>query len=306
MRIRSLKIANLRAIDSFEVADLPDFIIIAGPNGCGKTTVLDALRLLKSAYVPDEWKRWLQEFGINPERPNNFGTLFRDPKVPVSISATIEVSESERAFLSDRAINIAAGLRLNESADRNKVSINGDPPLAKVTASDKTPEVETAEDQALAKQIRDALRASPSFLAAIELVSTPRINITPSPVAAAAFACFNPDHLGEIEFHSSRRLYSRESISTVNLNISARTEERKNRFLYDLENKYKNIKSQLSEEYISYVLQKKDPADAPLQKSIKALFNTFFPGKSFLGVTLGENNSLAFPVVTSFRRVRRR
>ena len=71
MRVRSLRIENLRAVERFEIADLADFIIIAGPNGCGKTTVLDALRLLKSAYVLDEWKRRLQEFGISPDHFRN-------------------------------------------------------------------------------------------------------------------------------------------------------------------------------------------------------------------------------------------
>lgn len=295
MRVRSLKIQNLRAVERFEIADLADFIIIAGPNGCGKTTVLDALRLLKSAYVSDEWKRWLQEFGISPDRPANFHTLFRDPARPAIIDATIELSASEATFLRSHALNISVGLRINESSER-KIAITGESPLAKVTAGDGSSGKETDRDREIADLILKALDAGRTFRAYVELTNTPRIDVSPSSLANATFSCFSPDHLGEVEFHTSRRLYAREAISTVSLNVTSRVEERRNRFLYDLENKYKNVKSQLSEEYVAAVLQKADPEKAPLQQSLKELFTTFFPGKTFLGVTLGPNNSLSFPV----------
>lgn len=295
MRVRSLRIENLRAVECFEIAGLSDFIIIAGPNGCGKTTVLDALRLLKSAYVSDEWKRWLQEFGINPDQPTNFHTLFRDPAKPAIIDATLELSASEAAFLQSHALNIGIGLRINESTDR-KIAITGESPLAKVTVGEGSSDKETDRDKELAELILKALQEGRTFRAHVELTNTPRINVSPSPLAAATFSCFNPDHLGEVQFHTSRRLYAREALSTVSLNVTSRAEERRNRFLYDLENKYKNVKSQLSEEYIAAVLKKSDPEKAPLQQSLKELFATFFPGKTFLGVTLGPNNSLSFPV----------
>jgi len=85
-------------------------------------------------------------------------------------------------------------------------------------------------------------------------------------------------------------------VNTVRLNVGDRSEERRNRFLYDLENKYKNVKSQLSEEYVVTLLKGADPASAPLQRSIKELFRTFFPGKEFLGVTLNTKDVLTFPV----------
>lgn len=50
MRFNSLAVENFRAIRSFHVDNLTDFVLIAGPNGCGKSCVLDAIRLLKSIY----------------------------------------------------------------------------------------------------------------------------------------------------------------------------------------------------------------------------------------------------------------
>ena len=37
MRLRAVHIENFRGIESFEVKDLRDLVVIAGPNGCGKT-----------------------------------------------------------------------------------------------------------------------------------------------------------------------------------------------------------------------------------------------------------------------------
>src|SRR5258708_20601 len=107
MRIRSLRIHNFRAIERFEVDNLSDFIVIAGPNGCGKTTVLDALRLVKSVYVTNEWNRWFSEFGINLERPENLPTLFRKPGIPITIEARLLLDKDEKQILHSRAENIA-------------------------------------------------------------------------------------------------------------------------------------------------------------------------------------------------------
>lgn len=296
MRVRSLRIENLRAIEHFEIDNLGDFILIAGPNGCGKTTVLDALRLIKSLYVTDEWKRWFNEFGINVDRPSNFSTIFRNEHEPVSIAATFDLAVEESNFLLQHADNIALGLVINASSERKRITITGEPPLTTPTTSASHGEDYLRKARTLAKELVSALENSRFFNAAVTITSAPRLDVEPSPVAAAAFSCFSPEALGEIEFHSSRRLYAREAVNSVQLNIGDRSEERRNRFLYDLENKYKNIKSQLGEEYVAAVLKKADPEQGPLQRSIKELFRTFFPGKEFLGVTLGPNNALTFPV----------
>ena len=73
-------------------------------------------------------------------------------------------------------------------------------------------------------------------------------------------------------------------MNTVRLNVGDRSEERRNRFLYDLENKYKNVKSQFSEEYVATLLTGADPASATPQRSTKELFRTFF-GCARVGAT---------------------
>jgi predicted ATPase len=59
MKLKTLTARNFRAIAELEITDLPDAVVLAGPNGCGKSVVLDAIRLLKSAYgsyQQDEWQ----------------------------------------------------------------------------------------------------------------------------------------------------------------------------------------------------------------------------------------------------------
>ena len=51
MRVTSLKLANVRSITNAELRFKPGFNLVAGVNGVGKTSVLDALRACLSAFV---------------------------------------------------------------------------------------------------------------------------------------------------------------------------------------------------------------------------------------------------------------
>ena len=52
LRVTSLKLANLRAIETAEFEFQPGFNLIVGVNGVGKSTVLDALRICISRILP--------------------------------------------------------------------------------------------------------------------------------------------------------------------------------------------------------------------------------------------------------------
>ena len=52
MRIKKLRLENVRAMESAELRFRPGFNLVAGVNGVGKTTVLDALRICASRILP--------------------------------------------------------------------------------------------------------------------------------------------------------------------------------------------------------------------------------------------------------------
>src|SRR5258708_5053891 len=107
MRIRSLEIRNFKAVTILELDDLGDAVVLAGPNGCGKSCVLDAIRLPKSVYggyQPNEWHSWFGEFQINfNQRPDELLKLFQDPTRELRISASFSFSKEERAYIEGNA-----------------------------------------------------------------------------------------------------------------------------------------------------------------------------------------------------------
>src|SRR5438132_11073779 len=102
MKIQSLTVVNFRAITRLELRNLPWSVVIAGPNGCGKSCVFDAVRLLKSiygGYSADEHMQWFNELGIVVQDPTALRKMFRDPSKPLHVAAALQFTESERRYM---------------------------------------------------------------------------------------------------------------------------------------------------------------------------------------------------------------
>ncbi|HLK55449.1 MAG TPA: AAA family ATPase [Chthonomonadaceae bacterium] len=62
--IRSIEIKNLRGIQEGKLDDLTPLTILVGPNGCGKSTILDAL-LIGANPIPEVNQAFIRRPGLN-------------------------------------------------------------------------------------------------------------------------------------------------------------------------------------------------------------------------------------------------
>ena len=115
------------------------------------------------------------------------------------------------------------------------------------------------------------------------------------------FQTYLPDHLGVIEYHSASRSYQREVIGGVNLDAKQLDSQRMTQSLYNWQQKYTNVKTQLATTYIRELVAResgKTTNESDPNETLKELFQTFFPDKEYLGVEPDPNGGLRFPVRT--------
>jgi predicted ATPase len=110
MKILNLYITNFKAIRRLELTDLEETIVVAGPNGCGKSCIFDAIRLLKSAYggyLPNEWQSGLGEFAINTGRgQSEAAQLLQNKEKSMQIIVDFSLHSDESNYLKENALQI--------------------------------------------------------------------------------------------------------------------------------------------------------------------------------------------------------
>ncbi len=109
MQIKQLEIQNFRAIDRVTIDSDSTMVVIAGPNGCGKSCILDAIRLAKSAYGgydPHEFRNWLGEFQIDPNSPTDMRKVLRDKTKTAQVRVVIALHATEVEYLRSKADDI--------------------------------------------------------------------------------------------------------------------------------------------------------------------------------------------------------
>lgn len=118
MRISALEIINYRAARNVRLEGLSDAVVIAGPNGCGKSSIFDAIRLLKSIYgqyAPNEMQSWWGERQIDPTNIyQQSEKILYDNSIPLRITAHFLLSEVEKAYVKKNAIELFRSIRWSQ------------------------------------------------------------------------------------------------------------------------------------------------------------------------------------------------
>lgn len=305
MKINSLLIENFRGISRVEASNLGDTVIIAGQNGSGKSCIFDAIRLLKSTYggyQQNEWQQFFGEFAIQLHGGAKYlGGLFNNQSKPVIIECHFSLRKNEKTYIQE---NLAELLEeaiwqtlLPEAFQwggyRKALFAN--------QFRERQPEVTDRVKREL-PELYEALNA-PEVLGRIEISPQGAVLLQPSRLLSVIFTNYKPSNIGVIDFHGAQRHYGRENVQGINLNLDQTNQQYSQHTLYNYNNKYNNVKSEMAGNYVKELLAEKanQGIESPrtLSNTLKELFESFFPDKKFLGPQPTADGSLSFPVETS-------
>ena len=305
MRIKNLTVKNFRGINKVILQDLGDTIIVAGQNGSGKSCLFDAIRLLKSTYggyQHNEWQHFFGEFQIQLHGPaRNLSGLFNDPNKTIEIECTFELRGAERSYILSNAKELLEEViwqRLLPEAFQW-----GGYRKAQFSAQfrDRQPEVTAKVEQLMPKLLEEIW--APEIRGGLYILGNGDIQIINSNILNLVFSSYRPRHIGVVDFHGAQRHYGRELIQGINLNLDQQNHNYSQHSLYNYNNKYNNVKSEMAGNYIKEILAEKansgnDDISQSLSETLKGLFEVFFPDKVFLGPQPTPEGSLSFPVRT--------
>lgn len=291
MKIESIEIENFKAVRKLQMDGLGEVVVVAGPNGCGKSCVLDAIRFVKAAYTAyrqqDEWQHFFNEFQLNINNPDEVRRLFYDRDKPIGISIEISLANSEIEFLRRAPHKTIRELLRKQVGTRFRRGQH-----------EPNQEIEefTNED---AKKLIEGLN-QPSHTARLTLDPTLVPDAEPNAVLQVAFSITDPA-IGTFDYHSAHRTYQRQRFGgSINVNIQETAERLAQHALFNWQNKYTDIKNELAAAYIRDLFIKEaggsDTHTTSILETMRELFTLFLPGKEFDGPRPGTKGELTFPV----------
>lgn len=305
VKIDNLIINNFRGIQGLEARDLGDTVIIAGQNGSGKSCAFDAIRLLKSTYggyQQNEWQQFFGEFAIQLHGGSSqLKGLFNDLSKPVHLEAHFRLRDDERAYITANAAELLEET-IWQAVLPEAFQFGGyRKALFSAQFRDREPEVKERLSRELPELMNEL--ALPQAIARAIISPDAKVNLNPSLLLGVVFSNYRPRQIGVIDFHGAQRHYGRENVQGINLSLDQANQNQSAHSLYNYNNKYANVKSEMAGNFIKELLAEKaltatSEQAASLSDTLKELFEAFFPDKKFSGPRPMPDGSLAFPVQT--------
>ncbi|MCY3627057.1 MAG: AAA family ATPase [Gammaproteobacteria bacterium] len=303
MRITKLEVSNFRAIDLIQIDSDSTMVVIAGPNGCGKSCVLDAIRLAKSTYGgydSNEFNSWFGEFQINPNSPAECRKVLRDKSKDAMIKIEVLLHLNEIKYLRENKSEIAEreavrlvlpGVSFEEWSRRLKPSGR----IAGTVIRDVEATATNIANDISARLEHEKQEGN------VIILPTGSVSLTQNSVLQAIWSIYEPQLVGIVDYHRPQRHFARESVGNVHLNLRTQEQSQRQSVLYNYAQKYANIKTQMATEYVIQALRKEGGDEsltgrALLSDTLTELFTRFFPGKDFQGVTANNEGELEFAV----------
>ena len=131
MHIESLEVQNFKVIRHLKLDEIPDVVVIAGPNGSGKTSLFDAIRIFKEAIA--SYSIQFSGRTFVHQLLQQVGPVVRAGELQATITASISVSKEERQAISlpDEHSRLLGGT-VTVSVNPNNAS---QPEIAQLTSS---------------------------------------------------------------------------------------------------------------------------------------------------------------------------
>lgn len=304
MKISQVEIVNFRGIRQATLPNLGGTVVIAGQNGSGKSCILDAIRLVKSVYggyQQNEWHHWMGEFQINFTNQENWANLQNNKAQPLRITCSFELHSAEREYIRENANEL-----VRQSVLRTMYpELYGWSTFRAISLAAHMRGREEEIRIATESQVIQLLAELASDTVIGEFTLTPGGNpaVRLSKILEIIFGTFRPHHLGVLDYHGPHRMYGRETLQGINLNLDAVEQQQKAHALYNYVNKYANIKSEMASSYIKELIAARagneNSHEQSLSNTLKDLFRSFFPDKEFLGPHATVDGTLEFPVRTA-------
>lgn len=301
MFIKSLSITNFRAIKQATLDDLTSMVVIAGTNGSGKSTIFDAIRLLKSTYGSigsNEPDQWFNEFQMPLDNtPTALLPLFNDKTKPLSIRAFFGIDDAERTYLREKARELVSPIVARDFTgyDGGWVAQYRNSLSRRFRQYDAG--LEKWVDEFLDEFLKELKQETFEARFSVKPGDVP--DIPASRVLEVIFSTYQPADLGGLRYHSAQRNYTRELLRNVSINIVEENNRDTSSWLYG-NTQYTNIKQEMATAYVKELVAKDANVELKAQSSINAtlkeLFSRFFIGKEFLGPRPNASGNVYFPV----------